>query len=186
MPKIPLDVQIQFGMIKVNRESPALYRFWASLSKNGPEAHSQLGKCWVWLKLEKHYKGYGVFRVGRCRIRAHRYAYELLTGDIPEGQHVLHKCDNPACVNPNHLFLGDHQINSQDKVNKGRQVKGEQFCTAKLTEAQVLEIRSRYKSRAGVKGEVNGLVNLAREYGVTKGSISKIVQGKSWKHLPSN
>ncbi len=106
----------------------------------------------------------------------HRVAYELKHGPIPDGLHVLHRCDNPACANVDHLFLGTPAENMADKV-KSRQLKGSGHPEAKLTERSVLEIRSKYAHVRGV------LTQLANEYGVRKQAIMKIVKRQSWRHI---
>jgi hypothetical protein len=89
-------------------------QFWQRVSKNGP-IHPDCGQCWIWIA-GKYAQGYGQYR-GK---KAHRVAYEFSVGPIPKGKMVLHKCDNPACVNPNHLFIGTAQDNMDDKMSKGR------------------------------------------------------------------
>jgi hypothetical protein len=91
--------------------------------------------CWLWTAGIKHH--YGQFRVGIRQCLAHRVAWELYCGSIPEGMCVLHNCDNQLCVNPNHLFLGTQLDNIRDRNNKGR-------TAHRLTEEQVLEIRTLY------------------------------------------
>lgn len=91
-------------------------RFWAKVDKRGPDA------CWPWLA-SRCDSGYGKFRVGKM-TRSHRVAFELGGGEIPDGQCVLHRCDNPACCNPAHLFVGTFNDNVQDMVRKGRQRSG--------------------------------------------------------------
>lgn len=76
-------------------------------------------QCWVW-SLARDKDGYGVAHQGKKNIRAHRVSYEVFIGQIPEGMGVLHKCDNPPCCNPEHLFLGNNQDNMDDMVAKGR------------------------------------------------------------------
>ena len=86
--------------------------------------------------------GYGqlmVYSVSKMPLRAHRVSWELFRGAIPDGLHVLHRCDNPACVNPEHLFLGTATDNMADKYRKGRQARGEGVARPKLTEAKVRE-----------------------------------------------
>lgn len=111
--------------------------------------------------------------------RAHRVAWRLVNGPIPEGMWVLHHCDNPSCVNPKHLFLGTPKDNAQDMIKKGRQGdnRGENAGGAKLTAEDVRAIRREY-ARGGVTQRA-----LARRYGVSKGSIWYIVNYGTWKHL---
>lgn len=112
-------------------------------------------------------RGYGHLTYNGKNVRAHRFFYENLIGPIPEDLHVLHKCDNPLCVNPKHLFLGTHQDNVQDMVTKGRHGK------SKLTEDQVQEIRL----------DVRRSIIIAKEYGVHRSTINRIKSGIRWKHV---
>lgn len=110
---------------------------------------------------------------------AHRHAYELAFGAIPEGQLVLHRCDNPACCNAEHLFLGSQLDNMSDRLVKGRfttQAKGENNASAKLTDADVLEIR-RLVSEGTYQKDV------AEQFGVSQPLISMIALRKNWRHL---
>lgn len=121
--------------------------------------------------------GYGtLYHKGRHRY-AHRLAWELTFGPIPAGMHVLHKCDRPLCVNPDHLFLGTHQENMADRERKRRSARGERHGRAKLSKRQVRAIRREYAA-GGVT-----LRELAEEYGVTPAHISAIGRGKAWAHL---
>lgn len=101
-------------------------------------------------------------------------------GEIPAGLAVLHRCDNPRCVNPAHLFLGTQIDNIADMVAKGRQRgdhrPGSKCPTAKLTEAQAIEIK-----RRGGAGEVH--TRLAAEFGLSQASVSALVRGETWPHL---
>jgi len=107
-------------MAKVNRRT-ATVQEWASLLK----AQTQKGAgCWVWIgSVDRH--GYGRSQLGGAMRRMHRVAWELKNGPVPAGQMVLHRCDNPRCCNPVHLFLGDDATNAQDKARKGRAYTGE-------------------------------------------------------------
>ena len=113
---------------------------------------------------------------GNKTVSAHRVSYEAYNGEIPKGLVVRHKCDNPSCINPDHLELGTQQQNVADRENRGRRdVKGEQVGTAKLSEMQVMAIKNSPLSSA----------ELAERYGVHKTNVWAIKSGKSWKHLHS-
>ena len=132
--------------------------------------------CWLWLG-SLNSTGYGAFYIPPKRMGAHRAAYEIYIGQVPEKKFVLHSCDMPCCVNPNHLFLGTHQENMNDMLRKGRsalnKARGEKHCRAKLTAAAVLEIRlSKETTRA-----------LAKKYGVHHAQIHNARTHKSWAWL---
>lgn len=133
---------------------------------------------WVGTKTDR---GYGsMWHPFKKSMRpAHRVAFEIEKGEIEKGKEVCHKCDNPSCVNPNHLFVGSHTDNMVDMTNKGRNVafKGESNGSSKLTEAQVLEIRGKYIPWK------YGTIKLSKEYGVSQPLIMGIVSGKTWKHV---
>lgn len=179
-----------------------LQSFWDKVDASGGS-----DSCWNWTG-GKFWCGYGSFAVqsktwfvqgvGFCESTkkqwyAHRLSYTISVGQIPEGVQVLHKCDNRACVNPKHLFLGHNSDNVRDKVLKGRQSRGEKHSiavrasqprgenapTSKLTSQQVLEIRSKYKPRTRGFGPVS----LAKAYGVSAQSIQGIVNRKFWTHI---
>jgi hypothetical protein len=132
--------------------------------------------CWLWTAHTIR-DGYGRIYVDRSRrlVLAHRFSWELHKGTLDGGKHVLHRCDTPCCVNPDHLFLGTHAENMQDAVKKGRKnmPKGEGHHNCKLSETEVLEIRN--------SSERN--VDLAVRFGVTPGMIGHIKCGRAWKHL---
>lgn len=100
-------------------------------------------------------------------------SWQLFRSPIPPGLHVLHRCDNPPCINPYHLFLGTHLDNMRDMAAKGRSRPGEAHHNAKLTKEQVIAIRARVQA-----GEVQ--IDIARETGLSTAQISKIATGKSW------
>ncbi len=95
-------------------------RFWSKVDKNGPVIYEELGSCWIWTAARNGPNGYGAFRIGKQKHDAHRVAYELQIGPIPEGLCVLHKCDNPPCVRGDHLFVGTRGDNNKDMHKKGR------------------------------------------------------------------
>lgn len=153
---------------------PLAERFWPKVSF-GPG-------CWEW-QGARHVKagGYGTFGLDRrTMVRAHRMSYELAVGPIPAGMLVLHRCDNPPCVRPSHLFLGTPKDNTADMDRKGRRRvgsrPGELNHHAKLTESQVVEIRRRYE--AGEQAQA-----LAVEFGVSSPLISYIGKRKAWRHV---
>ena len=132
--------------------------------------------CWLWIGAVKEY-GYGVIGLGRREqgvAKAHRVSWELHRGPIPEGANVLHHCDQPSCVNPNHLFCGTLSDNMKDCVRKGRNFKpnnrGENASWAKLNAEKVADIRKR---------ELKG-TEYARKYGVHKSAIYQIWRGENW------
>ena len=133
--------------------------------------------CWEW-QSGKDPNGYGRIGVDGTPMLAHRLSYEFAHGvKLTPAQHVLHKCDNPSCVRPSHLMMGDHAANMADKMTKGRHVygtsRGERHGCAKLTEADVLAIRA--SAETGV--------HLAKVYGVSTTQISDIRNRRAWKHL---
>jgi hypothetical protein len=123
----------------------------------------------------KNEHGYGKVMINRRCVRAHRHAWERAFGPIPVGLHVLHRCDNPSCVNPEHLFLGTQAQNMADKVAKGRQRKGERVPSAKLTAEQVREIMA----SAGADTQRA----IAARFGIHQSTVSDIARRKRWGHL---
>lgn len=134
--------------------------------------------CWEW-QGARVFCGYGVLNVGGRRIGAHRLSYELHNGPVPGGLDVLHHCDNPPCVRPDHLFLGTAKDNTQDMMAKGRGrylvLRGEACTSAKLTRGQVETIRREY-SAGGISQST-----IARQYGMSQSAIGALLRGESWK-----
>lgn len=143
-------------------------RFWRRVEKtNG---------CWIWRgsvisggygDVDERIHGKRVFR-----IRAHRLSWELANGPIPDGLHVCHKCDNPPCVNPDHLFLGTDADNSADKLAKGRQPRGAKAGPAKLIDSEVVEMRAAYDGGEHFR-------SLAARFRVSPGCVCSIVHNRS-------
>ena len=137
--------------------------------------------CWIVTSHRPNRLGYVHYRRNGVVTLAHRYVYEMCVGAIPEGMCLCHRCDNPQCVNPQHMFLGSHKDNMQDMRNKGRHQHGEASRLAKLTEDQVRDIVAR-----GVKGSPRypgNVIELAAEFGVSATTIYAILDGRSWRHL---
>lgn len=137
-------------------------------------------KCWNWTGW-KDRNNYGFIFYKDKMIRAHRVSWLIYCGDIPDNMHVLHKCDNPSCVNPEHLFLGDNYDNIKDKMFKNRSYKpvGEKCPFSKLTWEKVDEIRRRVNN-----GEKQ--YRIAREFGISRTQVSNIMNNKHWKDKGSS
>lgn len=162
-----------FGKVgKVNRYQQRFKsiqeKFWEKVTKSDG--------CWIW-NAGKDHDDYGLFRLGKEQ-RAHRVSWILAFGPIPKGKWVLHECDNPPCVRPSHLFLGNAALNNADKILKGRANApvGERASFAKLTTQQVLEIRARHAA-----GETQRVI--AKDFNVGFKAINKIVLRQRWAHV---
>lgn len=160
-------------------------RFWSKVEKTE--------SCWIWCGA-RHTHGYGSLGFRTKPARAHRMSYEIHKGPIPKGFCVLHKCDIPSCVNPNHLFLGTHTDNMQDRIKKGRAnlpsgdnhnlrihpeliKRGENHPMVRLSEVKVLKIRALYATGALT------LKNIAAIYSVNYTTIGYIVNRITWNHI---
>ena len=148
-------------------------RFWSKVNRKNDDS------CWEWLSpFDK--KGYGQFSIGKKTFRAHRISWVYTFGPIQEGLFVCHKCDNPRCVNPNHLFLGSHIDNVRDMDRKGRRKNAPSYLdkhgNAKLTNCQVMRI----KEFISVGIQQN---KLAKFYKVSTGCINHIAKERQWKTL---
>ena len=141
-------------------------RFWRYVKKTE--------ECWVWTAFCDN--GYGKLSLSgpRRSVWAHRVSWELHFGEIPPGQLVCHHCDNPSCVRPDHLFLGTHGTNAQDKASKDRAPFGEDNPKHVLTEAQVIAMRDLYAA-GGISQRAVGKL-----FGVTQMTVSRAVRGQTW------
>lgn len=159
-------------------------RFWKKVQRTD--------YCWTWTGRPNE-KGYGRFGINYRNVFAHRFSWLITHGDIPEGLNVLHKCDNPICVRPDHLFLGTIADNNEDMRSKGRaapmpktpnigrfqrggRMSGENHHLARLTANDVLEIRN-------LRATGTRLRVLAQRFGVSEANISQIAKRKVWKNV---
>lgn len=146
-------------------------RFWSKVAITAnPE------KCWTWQAAKKE-KKYGTFSIGRSMFRAHRTAFFISFDIDPKELDVCHKCDNPICVNPSHLFLGTNAENMIDKIEKDRQPRGVKNYNSKLNDEKVLEIRKLWATKKYSQTKI------AKMFGVHRGSILQILNGRAWKHV---
>ena len=169
-------------------------RFWGKVDKSGT--------CWLWLS-GKDKDGYGIFHVDGVKIKSHRFSFAETYGSVPAGILVCHRCDNPACVRPDHLFAGTQMDNMRDAASKGRtalgdrngsrthpesrcfgddnpsrrhperMLRGEQKPDSKLKEADIVAIRQMGGSHQ----------EIAERFGVSRRNISMIRAGETWKHV---
>lgn len=130
--------------------------------------------CWLWTGSVNR-GGYGKTKVDRKHITAHRWSWILHKGDIPDGLHVLHRCDVPACVNPDHLFIGTNQDNVDDRQRKDRQGKFVPIPKRVLTDEQVKEIRM-------LKGTMK-IVDIAKKFNIDHPRVSRIHNNKIYAHV---
>jgi hypothetical protein len=148
---------------RVGRTKPIEERFWKFVDKGKDD------ECWNWIGAKKD-NGYGVIGLGKKLIRAPRLSYTIAYGEIPEGKFICHRCDNPSCVNPKHLFLGTNQDNMNDMCDKGRQLR-------KLTIEEVKKIKQILIYGNKTQVEIGIMFN------VDNTTINKIAKGINWKRV---
>jgi hypothetical protein len=146
-------------------------RFWSKVEKGSPT------QCWLWTGGKQH-SGHGRFRVDKDRpsVAAHSFSLELASGSKPDDLYCLHRCDNPPCVNPAHLYWGTPKQNMDDMWARGRNFRGEDRAHSKLTAEQVVAMR-----QANAAGWT--CTDLSKEYGVCVKTVSDIVRGVMWAHV---
>lgn len=167
-----------------------LSKFWERVDKNGPiPSHlPELGPCWQWTGQIMNQKGkeYGWFSMPHKNVRAHRVSYEINGSEIQKGMHVLHHCDNPSCVRPDHLWVGTHQQNMEDMKRKHRagpavhphtMKRGIEHHNAKLTEELVLEIRA-FKTP-----KYSDFRNFGRKISISAETVRSAFLRKTWVHV---
>jgi len=159
-----------------NYPIPILKKFWSYISLPQDLYNDE----WIWNGTVNE-GGYGVFFYNYTRTMAHRLMYSCYYGSFDDSLFVCHKCDNPPCVNPNHLFLGTPKDNSVDMSIKGRSPRGSKSGTSKLHENDVLKILkdislNRYST----------ILEITNNYNIQSMQIIRILQGKSWKHITKN
>ena len=150
-------------------------RFWSKIETGGED------ECWKVVAFNLNHCGYGEFSVKSKIILAHRFSFQLFHNRlIKDKMCICHKCDNPSCVNPHHLFEGTIEDNNTDKMNKGRfkPNKGEDSGMSKLTEIIVKQIRDEYKKGGTTQRK------LGDKYGLHFTNIGYIIRRETWKHLP--
>lgn len=150
------------------RPDVCLARFWAQVKKTRT--------CWLWTG-QLDTAGYGNVALAKVRWGSHRFSWTLVNGPIPKGMEIMHTCDTPACVRPEHLRLGTHADNMRDCTEKGRK-------PTLLTPDAVREIRAAVAPHQGRRRLPEGLKQaLADKHGVSKHTIYHVVSGRNWKHV---
>jgi hypothetical protein len=156
--------------------------FWENVNKDGPipKQRPELGPCWVWTGATNK-KGYGVYRLNGALQYTHRIALSLRVGQLPSSRQSCHRCDNPPCVNWDHLYVGTSTMNQRDAYRRRRRIgkgtppvtRGEQHWKAKLTKEGVQSIRE--LAAKGVPQQ-----QIAATFGVNQSTIQRILSGKAW------
>ncbi len=156
------------------KATPVENRFWPNVDKRGPD------ECWNWTASRQGTNAmYGVVFMNGRKVGAHRVSWILNNGEIPEGLEVCHKCDNPLCCNPAHLWLGTHQQNMHDRTAKKRNNSptGSRNFNCRLKESDIPKIL--HLKKQGVSD-----INIGNKFGVSGPTINGIVKGWRWKQVP--
>jgi hypothetical protein len=165
------------GFDRSDMDKTTQQRLWTKVSKGGPD------ECWEWTAAQTG-EGYGRFKLNGRLHSPHRLIYELEHGPIGDGMMICHTCDNPSCCNPSHLFKGTRADNMRDAYQKGRvrlgfdrsEQIGSAHPSARLTETQVKEIRALHADSLEQR-------EIAKQYGVSDTTVSRIVRRITWTHI---
>ena len=168
------------GKTKIEWTDEIKKRFWGYVDKTLT--------CWLW-NAGCFQNGYGQFRLGKKKVKAHRFAYMMCFGEIPVGKIVCHRCDNKKCVNPTHLFLGTHKDNAQDREKKNRHPhlngydkSGANNPACKITPLIVRTIR-RYRKKGHTYSELQNGVEFGFGIRISKSQVANIVHKRSWSNV---
>jgi len=156
--------------MRIYKKTPAEERFWRYVEKIPFHA------CWEWVG-GKNIFGYGRFNVDGKMQSAHRFSYGLRNPDFDRSLNICHRCDNPGCVNPDHLFAATQKENIADRDRKGRRKMsyGDRHYRSKITSDQAKEIKA-------LKGKMKQ-TDIAKKFGINRSNVARIISGKYWKHI---
>jgi len=154
-------------------DEKTIARFWAKV-RRGTDS-----ECWEWIA-HRNRDGYGHIYIAKRLLRAHRVSWVIAFGNIEDGACVLHRCDNPSCVNPKHLFIGTHKDNVEDMRNKGRQ------RWIKAGEKRIKLSREQVEMLRGDKANGASSTQLAAKYGISRSHARRIANGTKWKNRPKH
>lgn len=166
--------------MEIKRKTNRIYKKIVPIDRLLSKIKKEENGCWIWLA-GKDKDGYGLIDIDGDSVRSHRYSYCYYNNidykTLIKNDFILHKCDIPSCVNPDHLFKGTHKENMNDKVIKNRQIKGEGVNTSKLTYDDVKLIREELK----VDTSLGRYKRIGDKYNISYYAISKIDRGITWK-----
>lgn len=174
------------GKTKIEWNNTDSERFWAKVQKSE--------SCWIW-QAGLFDNGYGQFRLGKRKVKAHCFSWVIYFGQIPQGKLICHRCDNKQCVNPSHLFIGTHKDNAQDRENKGRggdggsktkkdtgMCQGIKNPAHKVNPLIVRTIR-KYRRIGHTYQDLKDGIEFSFNITISKSQIANIVHRRSWKNV---